>query len=442
MRLRVFTATRALEELGITDPGAGPLSGHLLRPFLDLTGAGGSINARIARYAGESIGDSADAAEWVPPQGNTKVSLRANLILETGLNAYHITWPNQLPTELRSAAWERLCEEVENVARLSSAERYRLVCTLYKLGLFEAAVSVGAAFDDERLAGDQFVGLTLLRVASAMSKRGQSTHDVVRHSLRVYELSQPTSRPRLAAAINLGIHFARATRDKAAVRLWTDRIRLERAALRPELEPVDALMTSIALRAESFGPFTTGDMPAVATKLDETEYFARQALVTGVVPPVVAAENLYAVLETRTNAAVAAGDREAALRYVSELVRHDPLEPRAWLQLGNVHWDDRRIEPALDAYQTAAMLGAPFTATAWYCVARCFEALSEPEQARTAYASSVNAEPLGITGLTGLRRTASATGEAALAEWADRRLNQLRQRIRTAAAAEHVATTN
>src|SRR5215472_7729353 len=115
MRLRVFTATRALEELGAIGPGTGPLSGHLLRPFLDLTGTGGPITARIARYAGESIQASGNAAGWVPPQGNTRASLRSSLIRETGLNGYRITWPGQLRAELRTAAWERLCDEVERL---------------------------------------------------------------------------------------------------------------------------------------------------------------------------------------------------------------------------------------------------------------------------------------------------------------------------------------
>lgn len=438
--MRVYTATRVLDDLDAVDPGSGPVSGYLLRPFLDLTGTDGPINARIARYVGEGLGSPGDASGWVPPQGNTKASLRANLIRETGLDGYRITRPAELASQLRTPAWERLCEEVRRVPELSAPERYRLVCALYKLGLYEAAVSVGAIPDDDDVAKDEFAGLTLLRVASAMSKSGQTTHDVVGHSIRVYQLSRP-GRARLAAAVNLSIHFARATRDKAAVQMWTDRVRTERAALLPDRRPADALMTSIALRAESFGPFAAGDMRAVAAKLDETEVFARQALAEGAVPRVVAEENLYATLETRTNAAVAVGDRGAALRYVCELTRHDPLEPRAWLQLGNVCWDDRQPAEALRAYQTAAMLGAPFTATAWYCIGRCFEALSEPEQARTAYAASVDAEPLGITALSGLRRVAIATRDTGLADWADRRLSRLRAQIRqTTAAADHVGT--
>lgn len=216
---------------------------------------------------------------------------------------------------------------------------------------------------------------------------------------------------RLAVAVNLAIHYGRATRDREATVEWSDRVLAEAAAQHAEGSPRDLLMASITLRAASFGPFVRGDHDAVAAMLKQAEAHAVDVTGAPGVPLVLADENRYAVLETITNAAVARGDRETALAAATALTAHDPREPRAWLQLGAVHWDDGRTPDALDAYRTAAVLGAPFTGTAWYCTGRCHEALGDLDQAAQAYANSVAAEPLGITALHRLHGVADRTGQ-------------------------------
>jgi hypothetical protein len=428
MRLRLMTASPALARSGPATPDTGPLSGVLLRPFLDLTGDGGPINARIAAYAGRSLSAAEDAADWLPPQSNTKAMLRAALIRETGLFDYAITWPAELPEHLITEPWGLLRDEVGQSDALDSARRYRLVCVLYKLGLFRAAIQVAGIAGPDQVAADDFAGLTMLRAASAMSKSGHSTHSVAHYSARVFDHAPRGSRARLAAAINLAIHFARATRETDQTAAWAGRIHTEMATLRPALRPADVLMTSVALRAASFGPFVRRDRAAVTKALDDAEEYARAALRLDEVPRVLAEENLYAVLETRTNEAVASRDRAAALLHSSALVEHDPMEPKAWLQLGAVHWDDHRVAESLAAYRTAAVLGAPFTAASWYCIGRCLEELGELEEACHAYGVSVTAEPLGITSLLGLHRVATRTSQPAVASWAAGLLQQLRQR--------------
>jgi len=431
MRLRILTATGFLADHGLADPDVGTLSGVLLRPFLDLLGDSGPINARAARYAGQSLATAdRDLDDWLAPQGNIKRALRPNLIRETGLTDYDVTWPSELPEHLVTAPWRTLCESVAQWDGLGPGARYQVVCTLYKLGLFRAAVDLGGMPDAEQIAADDRTGLIALRVASAMSKLGHSTHDLVPYSVRVYTHAPAGGRARLAAAINMAIHFGRATRDRGATVTWSARVDEEMARLKPDESEIDALLASIALRAACFGSFVRGEHEDVARALDRAWELGQVARAGRRVPPVLADENLYALLETQVNAAVARGDRDAALRHARSLTEHDPLEPRAWLQLGDVHTDDRRPAEALAAFQEAATLGAPTTGASWYCVAQSHEALGDLPAARHAYGNSVAAQPLGITALLGLHRTAARTGQTGLADWAGGQLELLRSKTK------------
>ncbi|MFI5957423.1 BTAD domain-containing putative transcriptional regulator [Cryptosporangium sp. NPDC051539] len=434
MRLRVLTATGVLADHGLLGPDVGALSGVLLRPFLDLLGDTGPINARTTRYAGLSVG--ADDPDWLAPQGNVKRALRPNLIRETGFTDYDVTWPSQLPEHLVTDPWRALSESVARRSGLDPDARYRVVCALYRVGLFRAAVDVAGTPSTDEIAADDRTGLTALRAASAMSKLGHSTHSLVPYSVRVYDHAPSGGRARLAAAVNLAIHFGRATRDRAATELWSARVDEETARLSPGDSDVDALLESVALRAACFGAFVRGDHADVARTLERAWELGCRVRANQRVPAVLAEENRYALLETRINAAVARGDREAALTYSAALTEHDPLEPRAWLQLGAVHTDDGRIAEALAAFQEAVTLGAPTSGAAWYCVARSQEMLGDLPAACHAYGSSVAAQPLGLTALLGLHRTAAATGRATLADWARLRLEHLRGAVKRPLAAD------
>lgn len=429
MKPRVRSATVVLQARGLLGPEVVAPSGNLLRPFLDLTGGdNGPINARVARYAGQDLASArADDPDWTPPQSNTRQSLRAALIRETGLTDYDVEWPGQLPDHLVTPQWSALIDAIGQWSRLSPPHAYHLVCALYKLGLFKAAVEIGGPPDPERASSDH-AALTVLRVVSAMSKLGHDKRVLRRFTAAVYDVAPSGTRARLAAATNLCIHYARAARDPVAVELWASRVRVEAEHLRPAESPADGLRRSTALRAMAFWPFLRHDHTGTALMLEEAQEYAIAAMDDSAVPSAIARENMYAVLETRANAAVASGNREDALRFATALTRHDPVEPRAWLQLGDVHWDDGRIQDAMAAFRAASALGAPFTAVAWYCAARCAERLGDLHEACRCYAASVAADPLGITSLAGLGRVAARTGDAYMAEWARERLSDLRDR--------------
>jgi tetratricopeptide (TPR) repeat protein len=431
MRVRMMTATRALEEAAAIAPGTGVPSARLLRPFLDLSGGAGPINAQVVQYTATGLPDPEDIQRgWLPPQGNTRASLRASLIRETGLASYAVTTPADLPAGLRSPAWQELCDTLSAWPALGPAARYHVVCALYKLGLFQAAVACCDLPDTERIAANEHAALLAVRLVSARSKIGRPLAELSPLMVSIARTAPSGGRGRLAAVVNLAIHYGRTSRDRAAIATWCDQVRTELAQLRPGDRPADLIAASAALRAASFGPFAHGDRAGTLSTLDEADGYAEAAEASPTVPEALTRENRYALLETRANVAVWLGDREEALRHAEALVRHDPLEPRARLQLGAVHFDDARLDEALASYEAAAALGAPFTATAWYCVARCHEAAGRLDEARHAYTASVTAEPHGLVALLGAHRTAIATGRPDLAGWAASRLGELHSRHR------------
>jgi hypothetical protein len=420
MKLPYFSAERALDAV----PGArvtrGPAA-SLLRPFLDLAGPGDPINARTCHYAGARLLD--DRAD-MPPQGNTRAGFRDRLVAESGLSEYAAAHPADLSPELRSPAWQRLVEDLAAWPGLPGPRRLKVATALNKLSFNKVTLALVPPASAAEIAADEEIALLELKRASAASKERHTLAAVEERLALVARHAPAGRRARFAAAINLTVHHARATHDRAATIRWADEVQEGLRRLRPVRTEAGHLLVSTALRAASFGPYLRRRPEAVTGMLAEADEYARSLLDHGV-PRVLAEENLYALLETQVNVARWIGDRDLAHEHARGLVELDPCEPRARLQQGDLFWDDGRIEEAVAAFTDAALLGTPVTAVAWYCVGRGRERLGDPDAARDAYLNSLTADPYGVSSLVRLRETALRLGDDLLGEWATGRLNRL-----------------
>ncbi len=79
MRVKYYSASHRLAAVAVADA---PPSASLLRPFLDLSGPGDTISARICHRGGQLlVADDGGPLQ----QGNTRSGLRAAVVAESGL---------------------------------------------------------------------------------------------------------------------------------------------------------------------------------------------------------------------------------------------------------------------------------------------------------------------------------------------------------------------
>jgi tetratricopeptide (TPR) repeat protein len=388
-----------------------------VRVYVDLGSHGGPVHAQVlARYA-RSVVEGRPVG--VPLQGNPPAHLRWHILRESGLDAYMVPTPHELPLSMRSPAWQALCDSLDGWTALATPMRPTVTSLLNRLGFHRLVRDLIAEPDANEISRDPVVASLALARANAAHKLDRTGEESLRLMHRVYR-NAPSARQRLGAALNIAVHHARVTHSAEQVRAWTDRLRAahERVGV---AEPSDVVMSSAVLRAASFGPFFAGHVAETTALLDECEQLAWQAPDDTEDLALLKAENLRAMLETRSREAQWSGDIELAVHRQRALVRHDPLDGRLHSDLGVTLLRHRGPADALAYFEQAATLGPPFTAVSWALVGYCRGRLGASAAARRALMAAVRLDPGAVSVFDSLSRD----GDRAVARWARTRLAAL-----------------
>ena len=437
MKVRYYSAVRQTLREGATKELIGqnmlPFSASLLHPYLDLEGEGGPLHARIVMYASELLSCEGEIAP--PFQMNTAMALRSMLMRECKLPLYDIAFPEQLPEQLRTARWELLCEQLAQWSVLSPEQRVNVATLLNKLGLYSATLRYIPDFTPTDIAADEMVALLAAKRANAVFKtsHGRDLGLVEKTLGSVAVLAPGDGQTRLVAAVNLVVHHAKVTKNVMQMQHWAKVAEQEFQYLDIGKHPYDCLYTSYYYRGISFLPYLLGDRTTTVRLLHQAEVHGRALFQDTRIPVILAAENLHPLLETLTNGALWLDERELAMAYASELVEHDPLDPKVHIRLGDLLLSDKQAEKALSSYRKAASLGAPYTGFAWFMQGQCYETLGAPEGACDAYLQSVKVDPLAPVALLRLYNIAGCLQRRALRRWSAERLQWFRQQCKTAA---------
>ena len=129
----------------------------------------------------------------------------------------------------------------------------------------------------------------------------------------------------------------------------------------------------------------------------------------------IATENLMTVLESRTKEALALKDLDLAEVRCTEMLSYDQLDPKNFLELGDILVRRGKIEAALSAYGRAALLGPPATPVALFMMGQLFERLGQREAAALSYLQTLRIDPCGYSAAERLR---DLDPSPALTNWA------------------------
>jgi tetratricopeptide (TPR) repeat protein len=246
--------------------------------------------------------------------------------------------------------------------------------------------------------------------------------EALRQYIRAHNLCR-VPRLRLLAATAVLVHHARISKDVKEVINWSDIVLSGRADLAGS--PHEEILQSLVLRAASFGPFFRGQGTETMKILDECESLAYQAPADTPDLALLKAENIHAMLETRSRASQRMGDLDQARAYALDLARHDPLDARVHRDLGHMMLRHSGPAEAVEHFEKAAALGPPFSSIAWYLAGYCHSQIGAKDRALRAFLRGACLDRGSPTLMTAIMATAAETNDVALGRWAASRLEDL-----------------
>lgn len=349
-------------------------------------------------------------------------SYRDVLIEEAGMPHYRVQHPLQLPPELRTERWQRLCDYVEHYKDLTQLTQLQVLRLLGKLCLYQVVLELEP---EELTTGIIASGEVPAQIAYMRALSHYVFHmddDTQPYHLHEFERIA-TEAPggclaRINALYQMVVQNVKHHNNLAAVEYWLPLHYQEIQQAKPELDAFTyELLMSRYHRVAGFAPQMRRDKDGVVREMESAETYARNMPRTNRFQCIAADEMLYPVLESRTKEAIWMGDMELAEARAQSLVSLCPMEPRTHLQLGQVLLDRGKIEKATLAYRAAARLGPPGTEIAHFMLGQCYEALDQLELARESYLSALRLDRLSVSAAERLSEVAQTLGDHVLARW-------------------------
>jgi tetratricopeptide (TPR) repeat protein len=360
-------------------------------------------------------------------QRQQRAQFRVNLLAESGLHDAARLAPSELPTHLRTERWESLCEYTERFDELEpflQARVARLLCALCFHRLLLDLIPADAV---DRIVDAETAAVAYMRAYAKHCLLLRVSESYDGHEIHaVLERAPIGSRARYAAALALLVNAAKFHANledtihfRAIAQDYIDSRNV------PGNEFGYSLMQSVFYRAAAYVPFLQRDWGRVEEEIVLCEEWARAVQPTNQWEEVLYKDNLYVVFETQMRVAVARGDLDRAQALIDELIELDPWDARIHVEHGEVLVRRNRLEEAADAYDVAAALGPPGTATSFYLGGFCRERTGDVDGALIRYLRSVRVDPDGISPLMAVLRLARTNGDHAVMRWASARLDAL-----------------
>jgi tetratricopeptide (TPR) repeat protein len=356
-------------------------------------------------------------------------SFRETATNDCGLPQYNVAHPNDLPEELTTQRWRLMCHYLRDIANLAPTSRLAVSRILLGLGFHEVLRKlIPSPIPDEIARDENVANLALVRAhaGSALSLDSASGLDLREYEL-IAERAPNGSLPKLWAGLNLVVAAAKELRRVDLTARWSGEVHKMVTRLRPINEFDRALVFSRVHRGTAFHPFLQGKQNETITEMDQAEHYARLAVNVAATPKeqLLARENLMTALESRSKEALAFRDLDLAESRMREMVDLDRLDPKNFLELGDILARRGKIEEALNTYRWAVRLGPPATATACFMCGQCLERLGREAEAADCYLQVLACDPLGISAAERLVDVAKKLGWAVIAEWSQRHVQQL-----------------
>lgn len=375
----------------------------LLRPYLDL----GRLHiGPLHAYAVEECWRAFANLNNSPfiPQRALPPAFRMQLAEEAGGPPYAFSDPRELPEDLRTDRWRTLCEAVDGWSGLSDDRKCRLASLLHSMCLYQPLLAlIPEAGFEARRASPHAIDLAYRRAsAKFMHKLRNRTSDYDHADMSVFEEIALNARDAVPTSFNatamIFVHKAKTHAALSELAEWSTVFENALALATGVVDEFTAeLFTSRFYRGKGFLPQRMGDKNEVVRTMDLAERHALRMKPATPAQEVLYRENLHALMESRTKEALWLEDKEQALARSLKIIEVDPYDPKAWVELGEVHYLRKEWHEAAQAYVVAAMLGPPASAVGRHMAGVCFRELGQDLLAALFFNDALELDPLGIS---------------------------------------------
>jgi hypothetical protein len=375
----------------------------LLRPLIDLGPFDkGPLYAHAVEHYWQAL--TTPALPRFALQRTLPPGFRSAMLRDAGRETCDVDDPRNLAPENRTERWQALCDYLDAWADHDDEVRCRLVVLLHGLSLHECVASL-VPVPPARLDNAQpsAIEVAYWAESSRYMLRMPATFEQYRNAdLSVFEAiarEAPHAQPAaFNAATKIFVHLAKTGADVDRLRPAAALMSRRLDEARTYLESFSAdLLTSRFHRALSFLPMRRGDRDGVVREMDLAEGLARDLQGQTDAQRLLVAENLHPVLESRSKEALWLGDEALALARARDVIGLDRLDPKSWLELGNLHFGGERWREALDAFVTAAILGPPVGAIARHMAGVCARQMGLEVLGSFFFQGALEIDPFGIS---------------------------------------------
>ncbi len=398
----------------------------LNRPYFDL----GFSQSGAMHLSGIEISyrSLVDNEFYVGLQATLPASFRKRLLQETGMTEYQIDNPLQLPVELRTERWQKLCDYLINYQELEAVSQLNVIDILKRLCLYQVILEYIPEMSDSEIASDPVAAnLAYRRVLTMMMLGFESgKFDYLDEFERIANYAPSGSMAKINAMLQLVVQYAKNLKN-----LKKTEFLLEIAAQEVQntkhfvSDFIYNLLMSIYYRAIALVPLLQGNKDEVIRYMDESEFYAASLNAGDEYQQIVIEENRNIILESRTKEALWLRNIDLAQERSQQLVQRDPFDPKYYVELGEILIKQGKYEEAAKTYRSAIRLGPPYTSIAWYMAGQCYQALGELDMASDFYLACLKLDPVAICAVERLADLAPRLGNLPLANWSQLRLAQL-----------------
>jgi tetratricopeptide (TPR) repeat protein len=346
-------------------------------------------------------------------------SFRTALAAAVGHPGVDVRTCRELPAGLRTERWSILCDFVESWAGLTPQQRVHVCWTLAKLGLFDEIISLIPDNSAELMArSEESAALAYLRAWARFRKWSDGEQDDFSPGeFAVIALNAPQGMTRIDAAYEMVRQNAKIAGNAEECERW-QAVHAQAIASATALDDqTRTLMLSRFHRVGAFIPQFRRDAGAVAADMTRAVDLARSAAREDTDQRVAADEMLYAALESRLREALWTRDLDLALEYVDEYVALSPSAARGYMHRAEVLFRAEEWARCRQDCLEAARLAPPHADEAMFLLGQCYEREESPDEAISAYLSTLRADPLAIAAVDRLAELARVHGRQALRDW-------------------------
>ncbi|TCO54314.1 tetratricopeptide repeat protein [Actinocrispum wychmicini] len=348
-------------------------------------------------------------------------AFRANLVRESGLTDFAVTHPAELPQELRTPAWNQLCQWVAEFSESDVDRQYLTAMILFRLGFGKVVLDLVPA-------------RPIAQLRDPRELRIQHWRDVVRYvgsiggavvepraSFEVADHPDCPTHLRFVISVFAVVFHARETKSLDEASKWRDKAQscLDELLASAGYTPFEkAMMESRFYRSVTYVPFLRRDTRTLAAEMDRAEELARSVEPTTPYEEFLKQENLRACVESRSKEAFGFGENDLGHRRVLEVLQIDPYEPKTHMELAETLLLQGNPLEAGNSYLRTARLGPIGTARGYALAGECFERAGLPVLAEDCFVQALRVDPHAVSAARGWRRVATGIPELA-AEYAD-----------------------